>query len=110
MNEVDELLLEHFGVRGMHWGIRSDHSKSVSKGTKRAARDEKWKSRTTKQKVAIGSAAFGLGFLLSNAVMGRTMSAPLTIVAGAGGALAGAKIAGNIIDKRGNKKISEVRG
>lgn len=22
MNEVDELLLEHFGVKGMHWGIR----------------------------------------------------------------------------------------
>lgn len=23
MNEVDELLLEHFGVKGMHWGVHN---------------------------------------------------------------------------------------
>ena len=24
MDKVDEILLEHFGVKGMHWGIRNE--------------------------------------------------------------------------------------
>lgn len=38
MNEVDELLLEHFGTKGMKWGVRKQSGASVA--TNRAARKD----------------------------------------------------------------------
>lgn len=39
MNDVD-VFLEHFGVKGMHWGIRNDSRNSVPRRTDREARKD----------------------------------------------------------------------
>lgn len=40
MNEVDELILEHFGTKGMKWGQRKNRTPGVSARTDRDARKD----------------------------------------------------------------------
>lgn len=41
MNEVDELLLEHFGKRGMHWGVRSSSNRSKNQESRMKDRQKR---------------------------------------------------------------------
>lgn len=44
----DELFLEHFGVKGMHWGVRNDGPAGVTKSTNRMARKDAKEYATAK--------------------------------------------------------------
>jgi hypothetical protein len=56
MNEVDELLLEHFGKKGMHWGVRSNPANRSMNKAARAKNMAKFKSsvETARANVAPG--------------------------------------------------------
>lgn len=120
--EVGEEFLAHYGVKGMHWGIRKseDHStvpSDVAEGIKKARGEHQI---YTKKKLhvsrsgqvrpynpaIVGSAVLGAGIvgsILTTAVfpMGGAVSAV------AGGAI-GSTVAASIIRSMGNRKIYQI--
>lgn len=59
--------MEHFGVKGMHWGVRKDRSSSKSTSEKTNASESKEKmSKSDKRKVAL---AVGIPVLVGGAAM-----------------------------------------
>jgi hypothetical protein len=109
--EIDDFL-EHYGVKGMHWGIRNekkirevarksgDVAKTVGRGTKKTYEVAKAHPRTT------GAVAAVLGY---HFLMGRS-SMHLKYKAIRTGALAyaGARFAQSRVDKHKKKKWSEL--
>lgn len=53
---LDELVIEHFGVRGMHWGIRKHESGGQIRVARRSAARTKMDIEDAKAKVRAGQA------------------------------------------------------
>lgn len=47
--DAEDFILEHFGTRGMKWGVRKDRTPGVSAGTDRAARKDAQEHARAKQ-------------------------------------------------------------
>jgi NhaP-type Na+/H+ or K+/H+ antiporter len=82
--ETADDVLEHFGVRGMHWGVRRD-------GTKRSGKDK-----------AIILAAAGAAFVVSRRLM---MNVPMTAVVTGASSLAAA----SVLDRSGRTPMSDIQ-
>jgi len=93
--ETADDVLEHFGVKGMHWGVVKNKSRSGVK-------------RTGKQKAAI----VGVGvasYLLGSSVAGSiTKSGPLSLAAGGAAAALGVRATRNIIDAHRDTKVKDI--
>lgn len=87
-----EEFLEHFGVRGMRWGISKVKHTPLSR----------------KQKIgvsAVGVAGFVAG---NNFILKRTLNVPLSVAAGAATAAVGVRLTRNWLDEKGNTPLSEL--
>lgn len=94
--EIDEevdLFLEHFGTKGMKWGVRT---KSIGKEANRSRKD--------KAKIAgVGVASF----IIARQVTSH-LNTPLSIAAGAASAGLGVRVARNLIDAKGGKLVKDI--
>jgi hypothetical protein len=89
----EDIYLEHFGKKGMKWGVRK-------------AREKKsFGERSGKQKAVILGAGGVAGLLAARFVSGKTLSLPATVAAGAGGSVAGMAIAERLLDRHGSRKV-----
>jgi outer membrane lipoprotein SlyB len=90
--------LEHFGKKGMRWGV-----------VRRAAPGD-WKSRGAKQKlglVAGGAVGYNVAALAVNKTLGKKYPLAKVLVM-AGGAVVGARVTRNMLQKEGSKKVSSL--
>ncbi len=55
MNEVEEFYLQHYGVKGMKWGVRRNRPEGVSRRTNREAKKDA--KEYTKAKMYYGEGA-----------------------------------------------------
>lgn len=63
MNEVEEYYLQHFGVKGMKWGVRKNRKSASKKSSKGKTSSNKKRKPLTKERVAaiaLGAAAIGI--------------------------------------------------
>lgn len=91
--EVNDFL-EHFGVKGMKWGMRKRGD---------------FKSRSTGQKIgaiAGGVGGFAAGMVIRKVLGVKTVTANLAI-SGAS-TVVGVKVAKNIMDNHGDKSVSSL--
>ena len=86
--------LEHFGVRGMHWGQRKSSSATPSPG---------FKNRSAGQKAAIIGVAAASG--LAGAYVTRHTKTPIRAIGIGSAAAAGGNAAALLIDQHGKKKV-----
>lgn len=87
--------LEHHGVKGMKWGQR------------RAARRERFRSLSRKQKVGVAGASIAGALIGSN--LGSLTGSSLVRLAGTGGgALAGAGMVYKVLGKQGKRRVSDI--
>lgn len=86
-------LLEHFGVRGMHWGVR----------TKGATPSPGFSKRSAGQKAAIIGVAAASG--AAGAFVTRYMKTPIKALGIGSFAAAGGNSAALLIDQHGKKKV-----
>lgn len=91
MTDTQEIedFLEHYGVKGMQWGVRKSRSGRT-----------KFSNRSKGQKAVIIGVGAGSALLGANFVGGMTLSPPLAIAAGAGSAKVGASWAENYLDRK----------
>ena len=92
--------LEHHGVKGMRWGKRKARSESERKKT--------FSERSGKQKAAIVGAGVAAGLVGVNLLMRRNFNVPFTMVAAAGASVGGMALAEKMMDRHGNRKLSEI--
>lgn len=62
MNEVDEFMLEHFGTKGMKWGVRRKERKAVKSRRREIVTSERKKAdlKTRKETADLRAKAMGL--------------------------------------------------
>lgn len=103
-DQIDEFL-EHFGVKGMRWGVKKQIYPNGQTRIK----------RTAGSKLTIAGAALG-STMLSGAVIkkftgGRVspMTVSVSMLAGGASAIAGARMARTIVDKHGNVSSAELK-
>jgi hypothetical protein len=94
----EDYYLEHFGKKGMKWGVRKAKVKEEKKS---------FGERSGKQKAVILGAGGVAGLLAARFVSGKTMSLPATIIAGAGASTAGILITEKLLDKHGSRKLEK---
>lgn len=90
--------LEHFGKKGMRWGV-----------VRRAAPGD-WKSRGAKQKIGLvagGAVGYNVAALAVTKILGNKYPA-VKVLALAGGAVVGARVTRNMLQKDGSKKVSSL--
>jgi hypothetical protein len=93
--ETADDVLGHFGVKGMHWGVVKNKSRSGVK-------------RTGKQKAAIAGVGVA-AYLAGSTVAGSITKSGLLSLAGGGAAAAfGVRAARNIIDEHGDTKVKDI--
>ena len=90
-----EQFLEHYGVKGMKWGIRNEVVKGprtpYTKGKRRASR-----------LVGTGAAILGARFVLRH-----TLRVPLSVVVGGAVGYAGAKMTKVLLTHHGHESITQ---
>lgn len=94
---VDEYVA-HFGKKGMRWGV-------VSK-----APPGDWKGRSAKQKVGLvagGVVGYNVAALAVGSILGKKYPA-VKLLTLAGGAVVGARVTRNMLQKDGSKKLSSL--
>lgn len=89
----EEDYLEHFGVKGMKWGVHRD-------GTR----------RTTGQKFASVGVGAAAGLVTANLVTAKTLNVPLALVLGSGAAFAGSRFMRSRQNKHRKVKLSSLSG
>lgn len=101
IDEEDVLdYLEHFGVRGMRWGVRRAQRYSPPK---------RFKDRSVQQRLGIGVVGLGTSFAVSKFLSKKTMNLPVSAIAGFASGIAAEHVAQRLLDKHGKKKVSTIR-
>ena len=98
VEEDVEHFIEHFGKKGMRWGVL------------RKAKPGDWKSRGAKQKlglVAGGVVGYNVTAIAVTKLLGNKYPA-VKVLAMAGGTVAGARVTRNLLQKEGSKKMSSL--
>jgi len=92
--------LEHYGVKGMHWGITNEQQSDGSSGPPKLYKAYR------RSKPAVVAVGMGAAFVTSGAVgMTFPVSAPVVLAAG----FVGGAVAENIFARTGKMKIKEIK-
>lgn len=98
----EEVYLEHFGVKGMQWGVRRAQYKS-----RRASRNRSGKL-TGRQRVGVGLGAYGIGSIASVIALKSGSLNFASIVGLPAMVVGGVMIRKRMLNKHGSKKLSEL--
>jgi hypothetical protein len=101
---VDEdVYLEHFGKKGMRWGVRNKASNKSDKSTRQ---------RRTKlsgiERVGVGLIGYGVTNVVTASVMSKTMNVKTAALAGVSSGVASGIFLRKVLLKRGGTKIADV--
>lgn len=97
----EEVYLEHYGKKGMHWGIRNRIDKL---GVRKKAKRGDFKSRSGKQKAALiggGVAGWAIAGHVVTRILGTRMPFTNVVISGAS-AIAGARMTREVLDRNRN--------
>lgn len=108
----EEIYLEHFGVKGMRWGVRKqrrlrkygDRSKGLTKQQKQNRRQRNFNRASAGLRVAVGAIVVASMFSAADTGPPRTNSSSYTRTA-----KAGVKSSKDIINESRNVKIAALR-
>jgi hypothetical protein len=103
-DEEIEDFLEHFGMRGMRWGVRKDIGPSGKVRTTRSA--------GSKATIVVGALGGSMvGTKVASKIFRNHQMAAVTIgsAAAAGAAIMGARVARTMVDKHANVKASDLK-
>lgn len=98
--EIDDFL-EHFGVRGMRWGVRRAQNHTSFNKT--------FKTRPLGQKVGITYAGGGAAFATAVLASRLGVRPIISIAGGTGVGILTQHAVANILDKHGDKKASSIK-
>lgn len=119
--EVDAFI-EHFGVKGMHWGVRNESKKPKAKIFVPMTKEERQtfrRSSTAKKarrdvgvlagKVAASiSVGMGAGYV-ARRIASKHMSLPAARIVGYGTSFIASDVTGHILDINGKRKIKSLQ-